>query len=172
MLQVMNKLEFQHVYSESKLSYETPSREPYYASLFSTVRFGPGAITILVLIALMTTVFYLSGLRYFAVVSGAAGVTIFGVKAMEIIRISQPEKRQLIGRKCCVVKRVERGNLGIVRVYGHDGRLEPELWSAESRQTISEGQMAEVMEMRSIVLIIKPLDITADQEARTSLLDN
>jgi membrane protein implicated in regulation of membrane protease activity len=148
------------------LSDEALDEQAHYASLFSIVRFGPGAITILVLIALTTIVFYKSGLQYFAIVSGAAGATIFGVKSMEIIRLSHPEKRQLIGRRCYVVKRVERGRMGIVRVYGQNGRLEPELWSAESSQTISEGQTAEVMEIRSIVLLIKPVESNADSESK------
>ena len=148
------------------MSNEASEREPHYASLLSTVRFGPGTITILVLIALTTTVFYISGLRYFAIISGAAGAGVFGVKSMEIIRVSHPEKRQLVGRKCYVVKRVEKGRMGIVRVYGQNGRLEPELWSAESRQTIAEGQTAEVMEIRSIVLLIKPVDPNADSESK------
>jgi membrane protein implicated in regulation of membrane protease activity len=148
------------------LSNEASEGEPHYASLLSTARFGPGAITILVLIALTTIVFYISGLQYFAIFSGAAGVTIFGVKSMEIIRLSHPEKRQLIGSRCYVVKRVERGRMGIVRVYGQNGRLEPELWSAESSQTITEGHTAEVMEIRSIVLLIKPIDFSVDSESK------
>jgi membrane protein implicated in regulation of membrane protease activity len=148
------------------MSDETLDEQPHYASLFSTVRFGPGAITILLLIALTTIVFYKSGLQYFTIVSGAAGATIFGVKSMEIIRLPHPEKRQLIGRRCYVVKRVDGGSMGIVRVYSQDGRLEPELWSAESSQTISEGQTAEVMEIRSIVLLIKPVDSNADSESK------
>jgi membrane protein implicated in regulation of membrane protease activity len=149
------------------MSRKMPDREPRYASLFSTVRFGPGTITIPVLIALMTIVFYISGLRYFTIVSGAAGATLCGVKSMEIIRLSHPEKRQLIGRKCYVVRRVERGHMGIVRVYDQNGRLEPELWSAESRQTITEGQAADVVGIRSIVLLIKPVDFNADSESNT-----
>ena len=144
------------------MAYEAPDEQPHYASLFSTVRFGPGAITILVLITLMTIAFYMSGLRYFAVVSAAVGATLCGVKSMEIIRLSHPKKRQLIGRRCHVVKRVERGGMGIVRVYGQNGRLEPELWSAESSQTIAEGQTAEVMQLRSIVLRVKPVDSNAN----------
>jgi membrane protein implicated in regulation of membrane protease activity len=148
------------------LSNEAPDAEPHYAPLFSTVRFGPGTITILVLIALTATVFYISGLQYFAIISGAADGAICGVKSMEIIRLSKPEKRQLAGRKCYVVKRVERGRMGIVRLYGQNGRLEPELWSAESRQTITEGETAEVMEIRSIVLLVKPVDCNADSKSK------
>lgn len=146
---------------------ELLDEQPNYASLFSTVRFGPGSITILVLIALMTIVFYISGLQYLAIISGATGAAMFGVKSMEIIRLSHPEKRQLVGRRCYVVKRVERERMGIVRLYGQNGRLEPELWSAESRQTITEGQTAEVTEIRSIVLLIKPVDSNADSESNS-----
>ena len=91
---------------------------------------------------------------------------MFGVKSMEIIRLSRPEKRQLVGRRCYVVKRVERGRAGIVRVYDQNGRLEPELWSAESRQTIVEGQKAEVTQVRSIVLLVKPVESNADLESK------
>jgi len=148
------------------LSEEALDEQPHYAPLLSTVRFGPGAITILVLIALTTVVFYISGLQDFAIISGATGAALVGVKSMEIIRLSHPEERQLAGRRCYVVKRLEPGYVGIVRVYDQNGRLEPELWSAESRQSIAEGQTAEVIQVRSIVLLIKPVELNADLESK------
>jgi len=157
---------------EHKLSEEALDEQPHYASLISTVRFGPGALTILVLITLTTIVFYISGLQDFAIVSGATGVVMFCVKSMEIIRLSHPEKRQLIGKRCYVVKRVERGRMGIVRVYRQNDRLEPELWSAESRHTIAEGQTAEVVQVRSVVLLVKPVEPNQIWKARTSIQDN
>ena len=44
----------------------------------------------------------------------------------------------------------------MVRVYDRTGRLNPELWSAESAYEIPEGEEAQVEAMRSIVLLIKP----------------
>jgi membrane protein implicated in regulation of membrane protease activity len=127
-----------------------------YAPLLSLVRFGPGTIVVLFLIILVTVALCASGLVYFAVVSGAVGLLLFGVKLMEMIEPGSPENMMLIGRRCLIVKDVGKGKTGVVRVYGRNGRLEPELWSAESAHEIPEGQEAEVAGMRNIVLLITP----------------
>jgi membrane protein implicated in regulation of membrane protease activity len=131
-----------------------------YASLLSRVRFGPGIITMLISIAAATIVLYLAGHLYLVVISGSAGILIFGVKAMEIIQLSYPEKRELVGRKCLVVKSIERGKMGVVRVYNRGQILDAELWSAESDQEIPEGGTAVVTAVRNIVLLVKPLHQT------------
>jgi membrane protein implicated in regulation of membrane protease activity len=136
----------------------TASREPRYAPLLSFARFGPGSIAILSLIALSTFILYTSGFVYFAAVSGAAGVLLFGAKSMEVIQLRLPEPRKLIGQRCVVAKEVGRTKRGLVRVYGRNGRLDPELWSAESEHEIAEGREAQVVGMQSIVLLIKPLE--------------
>jgi hypothetical protein len=53
---------------------------------------------------------------------------------------------------------VTRAQTGVVKVYGRAGRFDPELWSAESEHEISEGKEAEIQAMRSIVLLIKPIE--------------
>ena len=75
---------------------------------------------------------------------------------MEIIQLSRVEERDFIGQRCLVIKNVGKGKTGVVRVYDRTGRLGQELWSAEAKCTIPEGEEAEIEAMRSIVLLIKP----------------
>ena len=126
------------------------------APLLSKVRFGPGVLSILSFIAFMTALLYILGHLYLAVAFGAIGALLLGVKSMEIIQLGCPEQRQLVGRRCLVLNRVEKGKGGVVRVYDRKGQLDPELWSAESEYSIPAGQEAEVVGIRTIVLIIKP----------------
>ncbi len=137
-------------------SEEKPTKTPRYAPLLSWIRFGPGSIAILLLIAFITVEHVVLGFVYFAVISGAISILLFGVKSMEIIQIGHPEGKKLIGQRCVVVKEVGKGKMGVVRVYDRNGRLDPQFWSAESEHEIPEGQEAEVAGMRSIVLLIKP----------------
>ena len=102
------------------------------APFLSRVRFGPGIIGVLIAIGCVTFLFYLTGHAYLAMATAGAGLLLVGVKAMEVIQLVKPEKKELIGRRCLVVKRIQKGNPGVVRVYTDDGRLDPELWSAES----------------------------------------
>ena len=133
---------------------EKPIRHP--APLLSKVRFGPGVLSILGFIAFMAALLYILDHLYLAAAFGAIGALLLGVKSMEIIQLGRPEQRQLIGRKCLVLNGVEKGKGGVVRVYDRKGQLDPELWSAESDYSISAGQEAEVIGIRTIVLIIKP----------------
>jgi membrane protein implicated in regulation of membrane protease activity len=128
-----------------------------YVSFLSKVRFGPGIIGILASIAAVTVGLYLTGQAYLAVVSAGADILILRVKGMEIIQLSRPEKQELVGRKCLVVKRIERGKMGVVRTYNRGQILDAELWSAESDQEIQEGRTAIVSGLRNIVLLVKPL---------------
>lgn len=128
--------------------------------LFSLVRFGPGSIMLLSFIGMTTIVLYLSGLKYVAVLTGSMGILLFGVKSMERIQLSYPKERKLVGETCIVVKRVERGQQGIVKICLPDGRPDPELWSAESEHEIEKGKKAKVTGIRSIVLLIEPLNPT------------
>ena len=49
--------------------------------------------------------------------------------------------------------------MGVVLVYDRKGQLVPELWSAESDYSISTGQEAEIVGIRTIILIIKPTEM-------------
>jgi len=138
----------------AKREEEKPGRRS--ASYLSKVRFGPGVLSILIFIALMAALFYILGHLYLAAAFGAIGALLLGVKSMEKIQLSRPEKRQLIGRRCLVLSGVEKGKVGVARVYDQRGQLDPELWSAESEYSISADQEAEVVGKRTIVLIIKP----------------
>jgi membrane protein implicated in regulation of membrane protease activity len=98
----------------------------------------------------------MSGHAYLAIISGSTGLVLFAVKSMEIIRLARVEERKLIGQRCLVIKRVGKAGTGVVRVYDRTGRLNPELWSAESTCEIPEGEEAQIEGMRSIVLLIVP----------------
>ena len=126
------------------------------APFLSKVRFGPGVISLLVVIFLLGAALYFWRHVYLAASFGIIGVLLIGVKSMEIIQLSRPEERRLVGRRCLVVNGVGKGKTGVVRVYDWTGRLDPEFWSAKSEYSISSGQEAEVAEIRTIVLIIKP----------------
>jgi len=128
------------------------------APLLSKVRFGPGVLSILSFIAFMAALLYVLGHLYLAAAFGAIGVLLLGVKSMERIQLGRPEQRQLIGRRCLLLNGVEKGKGGVVRVYDRKGQLDPELWSAESEYSISAGQEAEIVGIRTIVLIIKPTE--------------
>ena len=122
----------------------------------SKVRFGPGVLSILSFIAFMAGLLYILGHLYLAAAFGAIGALLFGVKSMEIIQLDRPEQRQLVGRRCLVLNDVEKSKAGVACVYDRNGQLNPELWSAESEYPISAGQEAEIVGIRTIVLIIKP----------------
>jgi hypothetical protein len=61
-----------------------------YAPLLSTVRFGPGVITILSLIALVAVAFCLSEHTLFAGLFVDLDCLLFAVKSMEIIELGRP----------------------------------------------------------------------------------
>ena len=126
------------------------------APFLSKVRFGPGVVSILLVIILVGVVLYVCGHVYLAAAFGFIDALLIGVKSMEIIQLGSPEEKQLVGRRCLVVNGVWRGKDGVVRLYDNSGRLDPELWSAESDYSIAAGQAAEVTGIRTIVLIIKP----------------
>lgn len=92
-------------------------RKSEEAPLISYVRFGPGSIIFLSLIAILAAIFYLFKHEYLAL--GAVGVdaVFFGVKSIEKIRISRPMERKLIGQTCLVVKSVRTGQQGIVKLF-------------------------------------------------------
>jgi membrane protein implicated in regulation of membrane protease activity len=136
-----------------------------YAPLLSTVRFGPGVITIMSVIALVAVAFYILGHTFLAAFFATLDCLLFAVKSMEIIQLSPPEQRTLIGRWCIVVSRVQRGKGGVVQIYDAAGSLDPELWSAESEYDIPEGEEALVVDIRTIVLIVKPTRAAEDDDS-------
>lgn len=83
-------------------------------------------------------------------------ITILSVKFFEKIEYEKPKERKLIGQRCLVVKKIMPGERGVVKVYREDGRLDPELWSAESKLAIGENQTARVVGTRSIILLLEP----------------
>ena len=76
---------------------------------------------------------------------------------MEKIRLSRPMERKLVGQTCLVVKNIQAGKPGIVKLFRPDGTLDQELWSAESTSKIGEGSKTKVVGQRAVVLLVEPL---------------
>jgi hypothetical protein len=104
----------------------------------------------------MAILLYKTGFHYLAILPIVTGSLIFVVKAGEIIQLDRPKERQIVGKRCLVVKRASREKAGVVRLYSDEGSLDPETWSAELARgdTIEEGITARVTGIRSIILII------------------
>jgi membrane protein implicated in regulation of membrane protease activity len=129
--------------------------------IFSFTRFGPGSISLLILIAFATYLLYSLGFPYLAAVSAAAAVFLFGVKSLERQQLIFPEPRAIVGAECVAVKGIETGKPGVVRIRRADGSYEPEFWSAESEHPIPVGEHAKIIQIRSVVLIIEPTESQA-----------
>lgn len=102
-------------------------------------------------------VFYIK-LYYLAILPALVAALLFSVKYFELIQSGKPAEKKLIGQKCLVLKKVAGNERGIVRVYRDDGKLDPELWSAElatNGAEIQENQLARIVGMRSIILLIE-----------------
>ena len=134
------------------------------APFASMARFGPGSIIIFSLLAVCAIALVLLRIDYLALVVGLLLIVIFFVKTAEVIRLSAPVERQIVGMRCLVMKQVGTNERGIVRVYRSNGELDPELWSAElanslgSVNAINEGEIARVVTMKSIILQIEPIE--------------
>jgi membrane protein implicated in regulation of membrane protease activity len=131
------------------------------AAFFSKARFGPGMISVLsILIALILALVFFVKLYYLAILPATAAIVLFAVKYFEMIQSGRPTERKLIGQTCLVLKKVAKNERGIVRVHREDGRLDPELWSAElvrrDGSEIDEKQTARIVGMRSIIVLIEP----------------
>ena len=97
-------------------------------------------------------------LYYLAILPALVAAVLFSVKYFELIQSGKPDEKKLIGQKCLVLKKVAGNERGIVRVYRDDGKLDPELWSAELAKNgaeIQENQFARIVGMRSIILLIE-----------------
>ncbi len=135
----------------------TESDQPSNVPFFSTARFGPGSIAILLLLATVCIVLFELGLTYLSLISLGGFSIILGVKSFEILHSSRPKEKEFVGRTCYVMTGLPIGGKGVVRIFNSDGSLEPELWSAESSHEIPEGSVVEITGMRSIVLLVEPI---------------
>jgi membrane protein implicated in regulation of membrane protease activity len=130
------------------------------APFFSRARFGPGMITILIILVFLVAVTILSKLYYLAILAATVAIGLFTVKYFEQIQSGKAEERKLIGQTCLVLKKVTASERGVVKVYTESGRLDPELWSAELASKdaiIEEGKLARIVGTRGIILLIEPL---------------
>ncbi|MDG6998350.1 MAG: NfeD family protein [Nitrososphaerota archaeon] len=133
------------------------SKTEEYASLFSWTRFGPGSLAIFGLLGIMAVLLFKFGFRYIVILPIMAAVVIFVVKLVEVIKIENIERVQIVGKKCYVVKHISKSEAGVVRLYTDWGKLGYETWSARTEQssTIKEGTNAIVTAMRGIHLIVE-----------------
>ena len=125
--------------------------------MLSKARFGPGSIVIFSLLAAGGILFLVLGEKYLSLMFFGTFALIFGIKSFEVLQLVEPEERNFTGRKCYVVQGLAKGKRGIVKVYAENGSLGSELWSAESYQNITEGSVAKISGVRSIILLIDPL---------------
>jgi membrane protein implicated in regulation of membrane protease activity len=139
------------------------------APLFCKARFGPSTVGLLSFIAVAAILYYSFNMMALALLIGGVGVLFFSVKSMERIELIRIQERNLIGEMCRVVKPVQRGQPGIVRMVKPDGTTEPELWSAESTHEVEAGKKALVIGTRSIVLLIDPLTQEASPSSSQTL---
>ena len=110
-----------------------------------------------ILIVLFISLVYIK-LYYLAILPALVAALLFSVKYFELIQSGKPAEKKVIGQKCLVLKKVAGNERGIVRVYRDDGKLDPELWSAElaaNGAEIQENQFARIVGMRSIILLIE-----------------
>ncbi len=142
-----------------KLS-STRQNEKQKVPFLSFSRFGAGTIAIhsffIVLSLLLFDVRFYDIAIFFVLLA----IAIFCVKSFEAMEFAEAKEKKLIDQRCFVVKKLTPNERGIVRVYRDDGKLDPELWSAESvipRAEIGENQTAIIAGMRSIILLIEPL---------------
>jgi membrane protein implicated in regulation of membrane protease activity len=137
------------------------SQKAGQAAFFSIARFGPGMIIVLsILIVLLVLLVYIK-LYYLAFLPAIIAVLLLTAKYFELIEAPNPTDQRLTGKTCLVVKRVTRNERGIVKVYSDSGKLESELWSAElaaDKDEIKEDQIARIAGMRSIILLIEPIE--------------
>jgi hypothetical protein len=135
---------------------------PRNASFFSVARFGPGAIIIFALLLLFAALLYFIGYRYLAIGPIAVALIIFLVLSVQIIDEAKLE-RKIVGQKCLVIKKISKGDRGIVKVYKEDGDLDHELWSAEGLNgaEIQANSVARIAGIRSIILLVEPDLVTS-----------
>ncbi|MDG6997676.1 MAG: hypothetical protein JRN15_01015 [Nitrososphaerota archaeon] len=134
-------------------SKERLERVPY----FSILRFGPGMIVILAILAIVTFLLFHIGAYLYSSVFLVTLILIFVIKSGEVLLEGRPEQKTYLGRECRVIVGIDKGKRGVVKLLRSDGNVDPELWSAESDSQISAGELARVIEMRTIVLVVEPI---------------
>ncbi len=132
-------------------------KESSDAPLFSTARFDEDSILIYPTFIAAAVVMYAAGLGYFALIPALFLAMIFAVEASERVRLESPQRAQLLGAKCKVIKRVSHGERGVVKIMDNSGRARWELWSAECDSLLEEGSPARVKGVRGMFLEIEPL---------------
>ncbi|MDG6924217.1 MAG: hypothetical protein JRN67_13120 [Nitrososphaerota archaeon] len=145
-------------------SEDNTTRVPY----FSTSRFGPGTIGLLIVLSIATIVLYRIGTYFYAGMLLVSVVLIFGVKSIEVLRAGRPEQRSFVGKKCKVVVEVNKEKRGVVKLIRNDGSIDPELWSAEANTSIGIGEEARVVGINSIILLVEPITHVNEESGKDS----
>jgi membrane protein implicated in regulation of membrane protease activity len=139
----------------SSVSHNEKQEVPF----LSLARFGPGTVVLLSCLVVLSFMLFRFRFNYLGILVALVAIAIFSVKSFERIEFGKAEEKKLIGQRCFVVRKISPDRRGIVRVYRDDGKLDPELWSAESvtsRTEIDENQTAIIVGMRSIILLVEP----------------
>ena len=124
----------------------------------SLSRFGPGTISLMSILIIISILFVRYKFYYFAIIPAIIALLIFGVKSIERIEYGRAEVRNLIGQRCFVVKTITKNERGVVKVCGEQGKIYPETWSAESvnGEEIQQNQYGRIVGMKSIILLVEP----------------
>lgn len=130
-------------------------RNPH--SFFTIARFDPDSWFVYGGLAATAIVLYLIGFPYIAIVPVAAILGIFGVEAFEVIHLDYPEKGEIVGTECFVLRQVSKTERGVVWL-GNTQQPKWELWSAESDQFFEKGSVARVSGIKGLTLQIEPLN--------------
>jgi hypothetical protein len=125
------------------------------SNFFTIARFGPDTLVVFSLLSVLGAGLYFWGMWYMAVAVVLTIGLIFLAESSEMISLSRAEYPQILGSRCLVLKRATKESRGIVRLYDSRGHLEHELWSTEfSDSSVSEGAVAKVIGMKSVILEI------------------
>jgi hypothetical protein len=138
---------------------ETESSSSYSsAPIFSSARFDEDSAIIYPILIIATAGLYFSGFRYFALIPALVLVSIFAIEASERVTLVSSKKVLIPGRKCVIVKRVSRGENGVVKVIDDVGTPQWELWSAQTANyDFEEGSIARVKRIDGLFLQIEHL---------------
>jgi membrane protein implicated in regulation of membrane protease activity len=129
------------------------------SNFFTIARFEPDSMLIYATLVTMAVILYATGFSYIAIMPVVTLGTILTVESLETIRLEHPPTRQLLGKRCRVLRQISKAEKGVVKIADPQGRDSWELWSAESTASLQEGSTALITGMRGgMILEVQPID--------------
>jgi membrane protein implicated in regulation of membrane protease activity len=133
-------------------SNEWYSRATYLSTFFTIARFGPDSVGILGGLGAAAFLLYYYNLDLLSVAVALCFAVVFAAESSEVIDLGHVSRSTYVGGKCLVVRKISRGERGVVKVMKSDGEFSSELWSAESDSLVEQGTIARVVGIESIIL--------------------